>query len=88
MKNLIKIEKARRKCTLGKYPRTWEAIIKQIPGSLIEKLSSNQIVEIISVIQEAHFRGCKKGLEEFCEHHELSGDIWGMRLKQEEKNNE
>jgi hypothetical protein len=50
MNHSIKINRALEKAEVGKYPRTFEAILNSVPGPTITKLTSSELAELMDAI--------------------------------------
>lgn len=45
--NHIKIEKARRKSSIGSGPMTWKVHLDAVPASVIARLTSSELAELV-----------------------------------------
>lgn len=79
----IKLSKARKLSVYGRYPQTWQAIIKRIPPELQATLTASELVQVISLMQKLYGEGVVKEVETFAEHHEILGDPWMAKLTQQ-----
>lgn len=62
----IKIKRAQGLAAVGKYPRTWAAIIGAIPAAVVSALSSRQLAELADAMRTQYEAGHSAGVADAC----------------------
>ena len=60
---LLKAEKAKEYSKWGRYPSTWEAMMKHLPDDIWSRYTARQIGEIMDIVHDAYVAGTKKAAE-------------------------
>jgi hypothetical protein len=75
----LKLKRAGNITGYGKYPRTYEDILKNIPEELINGITSKQLAMVLEVNQKAYSLGMAKGEEDINEY--LGCKFWDKAEK-------
>lgn len=53
----IKINRAKKIATCGRYPHTWAAVINRIPASIIDGINSRQLADLADAMWHQYQAG-------------------------------
>jgi hypothetical protein len=62
-RRLLKAEQAKAYSKWGRYPSTWEAVMKYLPDDVWERYTAKQIGEVVDIVHDAFVAGTKKAAE-------------------------
>ncbi len=75
----LKIKRAGKITGYGKFSRTYEDILQNIPKELISSITSKQLAMVLEVNQKAYALGMRKGEEDINEY--LGCNFWDRAEK-------